>query len=89
MRQEGSVDAIIAARGLVQVTDRGAIEALVERVLASHPEQVANYRAAADEKRPKMLGFFVGQTMKASQGKANPQQLNAVLIAKLQEDDGA
>jgi aspartyl-tRNA(Asn)/glutamyl-tRNA(Gln) amidotransferase subunit B len=88
MRQEGSVDAIIAARGLVQVTDRGAIEALVERVLASHPEQVANYRAAADEKRPKMLGFFVGQTMKASQGKANPQQLNAVLIAKLQEDDG-
>lgn len=88
MRQEGSVDAIIAARGLVQVTDSGAIEAIVDTVLANHPEQVANYRAAPEDKRAKMLGFFVGQTMKASQGKANPQQVNAALLAKLQGDGG-
>ncbi|NBS11790.1 MAG: Asp-tRNA(Asn)/Glu-tRNA(Gln) amidotransferase subunit GatB [Gammaproteobacteria bacterium] len=87
MQREGSVDAIIAARGLVQVTDQGAIEALVDSVLAQNPEQVANYRAAPEEKRGKMLGFFVGQTMKASQGKANPQQVNAVLLAKLQSED--
>lgn len=87
MQREGSVDAIIEARGLVQVTDQGAIEALVDSVLAQNPEQVANYRAAPEEKRGKMLGFFVGQTMKASQGKANPQQVNAVLLAKLQGED--
>lgn len=87
MQREGSVDAIIEARGLVQVTDQGAIEALVDSVLAQNPEQVANYRAAPEEKRGKMLGFFVGQTMKASQGKANPQQVNAVLLAKLQGAD--
>jgi aspartyl-tRNA(Asn)/glutamyl-tRNA(Gln) amidotransferase subunit B len=88
MRQEGSVDAIIAARGLVQVTDSSAIEAIVDTVLANHPEQVANYRAAPEDKRAKMLGFFVGQTMKASQGKANPQQVNAALLAKLQGEGG-
>lgn len=87
MRGEGSVDAIIEARGLVQVTDHSAIDALVASVLAQNPEQVANYRAAPEEKRGKMLGFFVGQTMKASQGKANPQQVNAVLLAKLQGED--
>ena len=87
MQREGSVDVIIEARGLIQVTDQGAIEALVDSVLAQNPEQVANYRAAPEEKRGKMLGFFVGQTMKASQGKANPQQVNAVLLAKLQGED--
>ena len=87
MQREGSVDVIIEARGLIQVTDQGAIEALVDSVLAQNPEQVANYRAAPEEKRGKMLGFFVGQTMKASQGKANPQQVNAVLLAKLQSED--
>lgn len=83
LAQEGSVDDIIQQRGLVQVTDTGAIEAIVDAVLAANPDQVANYRQAPDEKRGKMLGFFVGQTMKASQGKANPQEVNRVLLAKL------
>jgi len=83
LAQEGSVDDIIQQRGLVQVTDTGAIEAIVDAVLAANPDQVANYRQAPDEKRGKMLGFFVGQTMKASEGKANPQEVNRVLLAKL------
>ena len=80
---EGSADEIIEAHGLKQITDTGAIEAVVDEVLAANPEQVANYRSADDKKRPKMLGFFVGQVMKQSQGKANPQQVNALLLKKL------
>jgi aspartyl-tRNA(Asn)/glutamyl-tRNA(Gln) amidotransferase subunit B len=80
---EGSADAVIEAKGLKQITDTGAIEALVDEVLAANPEQVANYRAADPAKQPKMLGFFVGQVMKRSQGKANPQQVNALLTEKL------
>ncbi len=80
---EGSADAIIEARGLKQITDSGAIEQIVDQVLADNPGQVANYRAADDKKRAKMIGFFVGQVMKASKGKANPQQVNALLREKL------
>ncbi|MBU0501266.1 MAG: Asp-tRNA(Asn)/Glu-tRNA(Gln) amidotransferase subunit GatB [Gammaproteobacteria bacterium] len=80
---EGDADAIIEARGLRQITDSGAIEAAVDEVLATNPQQVENYRAADEAKRPKMLGFFVGQVMKRSQGKANPQQVNELLMAKL------
>jgi aspartyl-tRNA(Asn)/glutamyl-tRNA(Gln) amidotransferase subunit B len=76
---EGDADAIIEKRGLRQVTDTGAIERLVEDVMAANPEQVAGYRAGKD----KLLGFFVGQVMKASGGKANPAQLNEVLKRKL------
>jgi len=76
-------DTVIAAKGLQQVSDSGAIAALVEQVLAANPKQVADYRAAADDKKAKMLGFFVGQVMKASGGKVNPQQLNELLTAKL------
>jgi aspartyl-tRNA(Asn)/glutamyl-tRNA(Gln) amidotransferase subunit B len=76
-------DTVIAAKGLKQVSDSGAIAALVEQVLAANPKQVADYRAAADDKKAKMLGFFVGQVMKASGGKVNPQQLNELLTAKL------
>jgi aspartyl-tRNA(Asn)/glutamyl-tRNA(Gln) amidotransferase subunit B len=76
---EGDADAIIAAKGLQQVTDTGAIETLVDEVLAANPEQVEQYRAGKD----KVLGFLVGQVMKKSQGKANPQQVNTLLRDKL------
>ena len=76
-------DTVIAAKGLKQVSDSGAIAALVEQVLAANPKQVADYRAAADDKKAKMLGFFVGQVMKASGGKVNPQQLNELLATRL------
>jgi aspartyl-tRNA(Asn)/glutamyl-tRNA(Gln) amidotransferase subunit B len=80
---EGSADEIIESRGLKQITDSGAIEALVDDVLAANAAQVENYRSADAAKQPKMLGFFVGQIMKKSQGKANPQQVNELLRKKL------
>ncbi len=76
---KGSVDEIIEARGLKQITDSNAIEALIDEVIAANPEQVEQYRAGKD----KVLGFFVGQVMKQSQGKANPGQVNAILRDKL------
>jgi aspartyl-tRNA(Asn)/glutamyl-tRNA(Gln) amidotransferase subunit B len=80
---EGDADAIIEAKGLKQVTDTGAIEAIVDEVIASNPTQVEQYRAAPQEKQGKLLGFFMGQVMKASKGKANPQQTNEILQKKL------
>lgn len=80
---DDSADAVIEAKGLKQITDSSAIEAIVEEVLANNAQQVESYRAADPGKQPKMLGFFVGQVMKASQGKANPQQVNALLREKL------
>ena len=83
LADEGEVDAIIESKGLVQVTDTGTIEAIVDEVIAGYPEQVTNYRAASEDKQGKMLGFFVGQVMKKSQGRANPQAVNQILSAKL------
>jgi aspartyl-tRNA(Asn)/glutamyl-tRNA(Gln) amidotransferase subunit B len=80
---ESGVDSIIEARGLKQMSDSGEIEKLVDEVIANNPQQVENYRAAAEDKRKKMLGFFVGQIMKASKGKANPAQVNQLLAQKL------
>jgi aspartyl-tRNA(Asn)/glutamyl-tRNA(Gln) amidotransferase subunit B len=80
---EGGVDAVIEAKGLKQITDTGAIEALVDEVIAANAAQVENYRSADPAKQPKMLGFFVGQIMKKSQGKANPKQVNELLRKKL------
>jgi len=80
---EGSADDIIDAKGLKQITDTGAIEGIVDEVIASNSKQVDNYRNAAEDKQPKMLGFFVGQVMKLSKGKANPQQVNQLLREKL------
>ena len=80
---EGEPDAIIDARGLKQVSDSGAIETLVDTVIANSAKQIENYRKADESKRPKMLGYFVGQIMKASKGQANPQQVNEVLLQKL------
>jgi len=81
---EGDADAIIEARGLKQVTDSGAIESMLDDMLAANAEQVEQYRAADEAKRGKMFGFFVGQAMKASKGKANPAQVNQLLKAKLE-----
>ncbi|PMR68774.1 Asp-tRNA(Asn)/Glu-tRNA(Gln) amidotransferase subunit GatB [Halomonas heilongjiangensis] len=78
-----SADEVIAAKGLKQVTDSGAIEAMIDRVIAESPAQVAQYRDAEPDKRGKMIGYFVGQVMKASRGTANPQQVNALLKEKL------
>jgi aspartyl-tRNA(Asn)/glutamyl-tRNA(Gln) amidotransferase subunit B len=74
-----SADAIIASKGLKQITDTGAIERAIEEVMARNPGQLAEYRAGKD----KLFGFFVGQVMKATQGKANPAQLNELLKRKL------
>ncbi|MBL4835174.1 MAG: Asp-tRNA(Asn)/Glu-tRNA(Gln) amidotransferase subunit GatB [Pseudomonas sp.] len=81
---EGDADQIIEQRGLKQVTDTGAIDAMLDEVLAANAEQVEQYRAADENKRGKMFGFFVGQAMKASKGKANPQQVNELLRSKLE-----
>jgi aspartyl-tRNA(Asn)/glutamyl-tRNA(Gln) amidotransferase subunit B len=72
-------EAIVEAKGLRQVTDSAAIEATVDAVLAAQPEKVAEYRAGRD----KLYGFFVGQVMRATQGKANPALVNELLKKKL------
>jgi aspartyl-tRNA(Asn)/glutamyl-tRNA(Gln) amidotransferase subunit B len=76
---EGDADGIIEAKGLKQITDTGEIEAIVDQVVAANPGQVGQYRAGKE----KLLGFFVGQVMKATKGKANPQQVNGLLKEKL------
>ena len=73
------VDAIIEDKGLKQVTDSGAIEKIVDEVIASNPNQVQQYR----EGKQQVIGFLVGQAMKLSQGKANPGQVNTLLKEKL------
>jgi aspartyl-tRNA(Asn)/glutamyl-tRNA(Gln) amidotransferase subunit B len=78
--QEGDVDEIIDKRGLKQVSDTGAIEKLIDEIIAANPQQVADYRGGKD----KLFGFFVGQAMKVSGGKLNPGQLNELLKKKLQ-----
>lgn len=81
--QGDSADKIIEAKGLKQMTDTGAIEAIIDQVIADSPAQVAQYRDSEPEKRGKMIGYFVGQVMKASRGTANPQQVNSLLKEKL------
>ncbi|MBT8087141.1 MAG: Asp-tRNA(Asn)/Glu-tRNA(Gln) amidotransferase subunit GatB [Gammaproteobacteria bacterium] len=77
----GSADDIIEAKGLKQITDSSAIEAVVDRVIEAHPGQVAEYKAGKD----KLIGFFVGQVMKETRGQANPGQVNQILKAKLSD----
>src|SRR5271154_955674 len=80
MWSEGKpADAIIEAKGLKQITDSGAIEGVIDAVIAANPKQLADYRSGKD----KLFGFFVGQVMKATEGKANPSQLNELLKLKL------
>ena len=76
---EGTADAIIEAKGLKQITDTSAIEAIVDEVIAANPSQLAEYQSGKD----KLIGFFVGQVMQKTGGKANPGQVNQILKAKL------
>ena len=76
---EGTADDIIDAKGLKQITDSSAIEAVVDEVIAANPSQVAEYKAGKD----KLIGFFVGQVMQATKGQANPGQVNQILKQKL------
>ncbi len=75
---EGAPKAIVEAHGLVQVTDTGALEAIVDRLVAANPD-----KAAAVKAKPQAIGWFVGQVMKETGGKANPAAVNAILQAKL------
>jgi aspartyl-tRNA(Asn)/glutamyl-tRNA(Gln) amidotransferase subunit B len=72
-------DTVIEARGLKQITDGGAIEKVIDDIIAANPKQLAEYRSGKD----KLYGFFVGQAMKATGGKANPALLNDLLKKKL------
>ena len=82
---EGDADQIIEQRGLKQVSDSGALEQLVADVLAANQAMVDDYINSDETKRKKKLGGFMGQIMKASKGQANPQQVNQILAAKLNE----
>ena len=77
---EGSeVDAVIEAKGLKQMNDSGALEKIIDEVMAAHADMVEQFRAGKD----KAFNALVGQAMKASKGKANPQQVNDLLRQKL------
>jgi len=76
-----TADEIIAAKGLNQITDTGAIEAIIDKIIADNPGQVEQYRSGKD----KVFAFFVGQVMKEMQGKANPAEVNKMLRAKLNQ----
>jgi len=78
---EGDADAIIENQGLTQITDSGAIEKVIDEIIAANPAQVEQIQAGKD----KLMGFFVGQVMKATQGKANPAQVNSLLRDKLKQ----
>jgi aspartyl-tRNA(Asn)/glutamyl-tRNA(Gln) amidotransferase subunit B len=76
---EGTADEIIGAKGLRQITDSSAIESIVDAVIAANPGQVAEYQSGKD----KLIGYFVGQVMQKTGGKANPGQVNQILKKKL------
>jgi aspartyl-tRNA(Asn)/glutamyl-tRNA(Gln) amidotransferase subunit B len=76
----GDPAVIVEEKGLKQITDTGFIEGIVEKIIAENPGQVAQYDGGAN---PKVIGWFVGQVMKQSQGKANPAQVNELLKKKL------
>jgi len=80
---EGDADHIIEKRGLVQVSDSGALEAMVDEVLANNQAMVDDYINTDPDKRKKKMGGFMGQIMKASKGQANPQQVSQILAQKL------
>ena len=76
---QGSPDDIIKTKGLRQITDSSAIEPIIDEVLARSKAQIEQYKSGQN----KVFGYFVGQVMKATQGKANPQQVNEILKRKL------
>ena len=75
----GSPKDIVEKHGLKQVTDTGAIEKAIDEILAQNPDKVAEYKSGKD----KLFGFFVGQVMKVTQGRANPNSVNEILLSKL------
>ena len=77
----GEVDETIQKEGLEQVTNFDEIESMIDKVIQSNPEQHSQYKAGKD----RLFGFFVGQVMKASEGKANPKQVNDILKEKLEK----
>ena len=79
----GNADSIISSRGLKQVSDISVIESLVIHIIKTNPNQVDDYLRAEETKRSKMLGYFIGQVMKASKGQANPKQVNKILRGQL------
>ncbi len=79
MQNDVDVDSVIDTLGLKQVSDTGAIDAMIDEILVANPEKVEQYKGGKD----KLFGFFVGQVMKASKGSANPQAVNELLKAKL------
>ncbi len=83
---DGTPDEVIDRQGLRQISDSGALEAIVAAVIQDNQKQVDAWRAADDTKRKKMFGFFVGQVMKQTQGKANPAQINTMLQTRLQDE---
>lgn len=82
---EGTADEIIQAKGLKQVSDSGALEKIVAEVLDANLAMVEDFINSDESKRKKKLGGFMGQIMKASKGQANPQQVNQILLQKLNE----
>lgn len=82
---EGTADEIIESKGLKQVSDSGALEKIVVDVLAANAVMVEDFINSDKSKRKKKLGGFMGQIMKASKGQANPQQVNQILLQKLNE----
>jgi aspartyl-tRNA(Asn)/glutamyl-tRNA(Gln) amidotransferase subunit B len=78
---EGDADTVIEARDLKPITDTGQIETIIDEIISANPKQVEQFRAGKE----KLLGFFVGQVMKQTQGKANPGQVNEILLGKLKE----
>ena len=83
-KTQKSAKQIVEEKGLVQITDTGAIERVVDEVLAANPKEVERYRQGEE----KLIGFFVGQVMRATRGKANPQMVNQLLRQKLSQQDG-
>jgi aspartyl-tRNA(Asn)/glutamyl-tRNA(Gln) amidotransferase subunit B len=84
-KEGDSADSIIEAKGLKQVSYTGALEKIVDEVLASKPEEVQNYLSADEKKRKKMMGAFMGPIMQATKGQANPGAVNKILAEKLNQ----
>ena len=76
---EGDADTVIAARGLQQLSDAGALEEAVDKVIADNPTQVEQYRSG----KAKVMGYLVGQVMKATQGKADPKKVSDIMKRRL------
>jgi aspartyl-tRNA(Asn)/glutamyl-tRNA(Gln) amidotransferase subunit B len=80
-QSNSTADDIIAEKGLIQITDTGTIETIIDKIIAENVDQVEQYRSGKD----KVFAFFVGQVMKEMQGKANPAEVNKMLKAKLHQ----